>query len=161
MKLGPPPPPRSLSAGSEIDSWCTRCKMDLGHRIVAMVAGTPKRVLCMTCGSEHNFRAPKSIQQKVATSRTRTTSKSAGASGSTAKASTSARAKNALVEWENKVRSGGVFRRYSITERFSEGDLISHKKFGEGYVVALAEDDKLTVAFSDGERTLVHGMGDS
>ncbi len=51
-----PSPQKKLSAGSEIDAWCTRCRMDLGHRIVAMVGTAPKRVICLTCGSVHNYR---------------------------------------------------------------------------------------------------------
>ena len=51
---------KPLTAASEIDSWCTKCRMDLGHRIVAMVGGAPKRDVCLTCGSEHNYRAPRS-----------------------------------------------------------------------------------------------------
>ena len=47
---------KPLTAGSEIDAWCTKCRMDLLHRIVAMVRGRPKRVICMTCNSEHNYR---------------------------------------------------------------------------------------------------------
>ena len=50
---------KKLTAGSEIDAWCTKCRMDLGHRIVAMVKDQPKRVVCQTCGSQHNYRAPK------------------------------------------------------------------------------------------------------
>jgi len=33
---------------------------DLGHRIVAMVDRRPKRVICLTCNSEHNYRPPRS-----------------------------------------------------------------------------------------------------
>ena len=50
---------KSLTAGSEIDAWCTKCRMDLMHRIVAMVQSAPKRVICLTCNSEHNYRAPR------------------------------------------------------------------------------------------------------
>src|SRR5258706_13789676 len=53
---------KPLTAGSEIDAWCTRCRMDLGHRIVAMVGGAPKRVICQTCNSEHNYREPRTLK---------------------------------------------------------------------------------------------------
>jgi hypothetical protein len=51
---------KPLGAGSEIDAWCTWCRMDLGHRVVAMVGGAPKRVVCLTCDREHDYRAPRS-----------------------------------------------------------------------------------------------------
>src|SRR5262245_28513441 len=49
----------TISAGSEIDAWCTSCRMTLNHRVVAMVEGVAKRVLCLTCNKQHNYRAPK------------------------------------------------------------------------------------------------------
>src|SRR2546422_867426 len=42
--------------GADIDAWCTRCKMNLGHTILAMVSGRPVRVRCNTCQGEHNYR---------------------------------------------------------------------------------------------------------
>lgn len=140
-----------LSAGSEIDCWCTRCKMDLGHRIVAMVGGTPKRVVCMTCGSEHNFRAPKG----AATPRPAKSTKKSTSPRTTAAAK--AAATSSREEWERRVRSGGAFKRYTITETFAVDDLVTHKKFGDGYVLADLGGGKLTVAFADGTRTLIHG----
>jgi hypothetical protein len=153
---------KRLSAGSEIDSWCTRCKMDLGHRIVAMVALTPKRVICLTCASEHNYRA---AQGDVVKARK-------GADGVTKAAKSPARAKTATKagtkvgavrgavrarqEWEQQVQSGKPFRQYLSTERYSIGDLLRHTKFGDGHVVGLSAPNKLTIAFVDGERTLIH-----
>lgn len=145
-----PIPRRPLTAGSEIDSWCTRCKMDLGHRIVAMVSGAPKRVVCMTCNSEHNYRAPKAASAALPRAPRRTaTAKSAPAEKKTKV--TSSRA-----EWERQVRSGRPLRRYTTAERFSLGDLVQHKKFGDGYVSALNGEGKVTITFADGEKTLIH-----
>lgn len=143
---------RPLSAGQEIDAWCTRCKMDLGHRIVAMVSDAPKRVVCMTCGSEHNYRASKSDEvAKAPRPRAKTATAGPGKTGTR-------RAIQGKAEWERRVRSGKPFKRYTTEERFVADDLVFHKKFGEGYVVAVHEG-KVTVAFSDGERTLVHAAG--
>lgn len=140
-----PPQKKGLSAGKEVDAWCTRCRMDLGHRVVAMVGSVPKRVVCMTCGSEHNYRAPKGeavaakpVRQKVG-----------------AKPRASAKT-NARATWENQVRSGKPIRAYSIGTVFAEGQLIDHKKFGLGHVVQLVSPNKIIVAFESGERTLLH-----
>lgn len=150
--MTPTPPPKTLKAGAEIDAWCTRCKMDLGHRIVAMVGKGPKRVLCMTCSSEHNYRAPKSAE--VAKASKKTTTKAKAKPGARALAAAAARE-----EWEAKVRSGAPVKRYGISESFQEGEVITHKKFGDGYVEAV-NSGKITVAFSDCERTLVHEVKD-
>jgi hypothetical protein len=149
-----PSPRKPLSAGSEIDAWCTRCKLDLGHRIVAMVGSAPKRVICLTCGSEHNYRAPKSETRKTVGA-ARAPQKKASGGTKISKAAALAHS-----EWETAVRSGKPFRDYSISQKFQVGDLIRHKKFGEGYVVAQIGPQKLTVAFSSGEKTLIHDQGD-
>ena len=46
----------NYSTGGYVDAWCTKCKMELGHTIIAMVDNMPKRVQCNTCGGKHNFR---------------------------------------------------------------------------------------------------------
>ena len=144
--------PKPLTAGSEIDAWCTRCKLDLGHRIVAMVHSTPKRVLCQTCGSEHNYRPPKSAKQAKATTR----KPRAGATSKSTGQKPRAKSAASYGDWEAAVRSGKPFRDYSIDKHFEEGELLRHKKFGEGYVVAQLGPQKISVAFSSGEKTLIH-----
>lgn len=155
-------PRRNLSAGQEIDAWCTRCKLDLGHRIIAIVEQLPKRVVCMTCGSEHNYKAPKTNAPGVVNSTRRVTvNQTASKKSSATKPKTSSEPRpraGGRAEWERRTRSGGAFRRYAPTDRFQEGDLVTHAKFGEGYVVSLIGSDKLTIAFHDGEKTLVHGL---
>jgi hypothetical protein len=39
---------------------------------------------------------------------------------------------------------------------FRSGQLVLHPKFGEGYVVDVREDGKVTMMFRDGPRTLAH-----
>ena len=29
----------ALKVGGDVDAWCTRCKMNLGHTVLAMVGG--------------------------------------------------------------------------------------------------------------------------
>ncbi len=153
---------KKLTAGGEIDAWCTRCKMDLGHRIVAMVGPLPKRVVCLTCDSQHNYRAAKSngvtpagaAAPRAAASRTsgRPGRASAGAKRPTAAARVEQR-------WEELVgdRPQATFKRYGVSSRFSAGELIAHPKFGPGAVVMVLEDGKISVVFRDAERTLAHG----
>ncbi|OQX68849.1 MAG: hypothetical protein B6A08_08445 [Sorangiineae bacterium NIC37A_2] len=130
----------------------------MGHRVVAMVQGVPKRVICMTCGSEHNYRAPKSAPApRAALGKTRERSSSAKSTTSDATRANKSRA-SAHAEWESAVRSGRPFRRYLATEQYAAGDLIQHKKFGDGLVRDTSGHDKIIVAFSDGERTLIHRL---
>jgi len=47
--------------GGDIDAYCTRCKLDMTHTIEAMnEAGEVLRVRCNSCGSQHQFHAPRS-----------------------------------------------------------------------------------------------------
>jgi len=112
----------------------------------------------MTCGSEHNYRAPKSQEApakakgKAKPARALATKASGGAT----KKPTSKIA--AREEWEAAVRSGRPFRVYAASNRFQPGELVQHTKFGDGFVRDVSGTDKIIVSFSDGDRTLIHGL---
>lgn len=161
---------KSLTAGSEIDSWCTRCKMVLGHRIVALVRTEPARVICMTCGSEHRYKKRAPGTQSVSPVKrtadggiaqvgragepaTKTSAKKAGAK---AAPRTGARSN----DWEARVLGQAVssFTRYSMTHIFSAGELVTHSKFGDGYVSEIVDPKKVTIQFRDEQKTLAQGL---
>lgn len=152
---------KPLTAGSEIDAWCTKCRLDLGHRIVAMVQGVPKRVVCQTCGSEHNYRAPKVLKPSVGVVvRNRTeTPKKAKATSAAARAANKAKTEHERYEnWAARTLGQAVdaFTRYSMDASFGEGQLVFHPKFGEGYVEQVLEGGKISIMFRDGAKTLAH-----
>lgn len=141
-----------VKAGQEVDSWCTKCRLDLLHRVVAAVGGQPKRVECKTCHSQHNYRAPKGSGVAAAT---RTTTKKKAAprtrrSGSSGNSS-----------WIQLVagKDTSKFVPYDIATRFVPDQLVNHKKFGDGCVTSVLDDQKITVLFRDGEKTLIHNRG--
>lgn len=137
----------AITAGSEIDAWCTSCRLTLNHRIVAMVGGNAKRVLCLTCNKQHNFRRPKAAGATTAVGKA--PKKPTGAP----KVTVAAR------EWQANVgdRDSAEFLPYSIHTTFETGQLVAHPKFGSGYVKETLASQKLCVLFKDGPRTLVHG----
>src|SRR5205809_624228 len=49
--------------GKEALSYCTSCKMDLNHTIVALKGDRIAKVHCLTCKKEHVYRAPKGITE--------------------------------------------------------------------------------------------------
>jgi hypothetical protein len=153
---------KALSAGSEIDAWCTKCRLDLGHRIVALVAGVPKRVICQTCGGEHAYHAPRSLPAKAgvfirrpnAPAATEKRPQPAGV-----RAAQRARVEQERYDaWAERTlgRTVDAFKRYSMDLTLAAGELVLHPKFGEGYVDAVREDGKVSVMFRDGARTLAH-----
>ena len=128
-----------------------------------MVAGVPKRVLCLTCNKQHNFRRPKA--EGAGESSGAASSVAAGKSGSSS--SKSSKKSSAIApkspsparEWQTNVadRDSSDFVPYSIHTTFEPGQLVDHPKFGWGYVKETLASQKLCILFKDGPRTLVHG----
>lgn len=120
-----------------------------------MVQNRPKRVVCQTCGSQHNYRAPKSVDAGV---RIRRTSKAPLSKSPSSRAKAES---DRQVEWERRIAGNtlGAFKRYSIDTVFSPDDLVNHKKFGEGYVVDVPDPKKVVIMFKDGPKTLAQGHG--
>ncbi len=145
------------STGGEVDAYCTKCKMDLNHRIVAMEGDTIRRVECLTCRGQHNYRLPKSASQPAR--------KRAAKKRATKAAATRARtlqleaAAVLLAEWEQATQGHGPekFTAYRVTEQLTPGQLLSHKKFGDGVVTEIVEGSKVRVLFEPGIKLLVHG----
>jgi hypothetical protein len=146
---------KRLTAGSEIDAWCTKCRMNLAHRIVALVDGRPKRVVCMTCGSEHNYREPKDETRGQARGSRARTSKGTRTRVTAAAAQEAQRRQ----EWQTRVTNepSESFRPYSTADTFALGELVLHRKFGAGYVSEVLPEGKLSVMFESGPKTLIHG----
>ena len=154
---------KAHKTGGEADSWCTKCKLVLNHRVIAMVGGTPVRVECSTCGSHHNFR-PRAPGDK-APSAARSTGSSSSAGPRSTRASVT-KAQQAVLErekmWEKAIAGKAVneFRPYRVDQTFSEGDLIRHKKFGDGVVTRILDPKKVEILFKDEPRTLAQGLTD-
>lgn len=148
---------KPLTAGSEIDSYCTRCRMDLGHRIVAMVGGAPKRVICLTCNSEHNYREPRTLKSSssVVIRNKKSEPKPTAAQRVTQKARAEAERHET---WATRAlgKPLDAFTKYGMDRHFREGELVIHTKFGEGYVDQVLDGGKVSVMFRDGARTLAH-----
>lgn len=153
---------KPLKAGGEVDSWCTKCKLVLNHRIIAMVGATPVRVECSTCSSHHNFRA-RAPGDKAPTAGTRSSGASAAPRSTR---STVTKAAQAALDrertWEKSIAGKGVhdFRPYRVTETFTEGQLVRHSKFGDGVVVRILDPKKVEILFKDDTRTLAQALTD-
>ncbi|MBS2013436.1 MAG: hypothetical protein JST00_11140 [Deltaproteobacteria bacterium] len=155
---------KPLRAGGEVDSWCTKCKLVLNHRIIAMVQGTPARVECSTCGSHHNFRA-RAPGEKAPSTGTRSSGGSSASSGPRSVRGPT-KAQQAVMDrertWEKAIAGKGVhdFRPYRVTEVFAEGDLVRHSKFGDGVVMRVIDPKKVEILFKDEPRTLAQALTD-
>ena len=135
------------SAGHDIDTYCSRCKLDLAHVIIALSAGQPVRVLCKTCNSEHAFRKPK---RKTTGVTKRAASKKSTTIAPQGPLSTEAY--HQMLSGRDLSRS----RRYTIKETFEVDDVVDHKKFGIGLVTKMLGDQKIEVTFREGAKILIH-----
>lgn len=146
---------KSLGAGSEIDAYCTKCRMDLNHRIVAMAEGKPVRTECLTCHSQHNYYRPKSAAPEKAPRVARVKDLSTRARTST-KSEVGQR-----LHWEKAIagRTPSEFAAYNVSASFVVGQLIRHVKFGDGVVTEVNDARKVTILFSEGPKLLAQAMG--
>jgi len=155
--------PKTLKPGSEVDAWCTKCRMDLLHRIIAMEGPKIARVECRTCNGHHNYRRPKSSPAPVTTKAERLpakagTARSPALSGRKLAAHELERQREST--WEKAVLGKPMtsFRAYRASQTFASGDLIRHGKFGDGYIVRIIDRQKVEVMFKDGPRTLAQAL---
>jgi hypothetical protein len=135
--------------GKEVDSWCTKCKLVLGHTIEAVVNGRITKVHCNTCKGQHAYRARAPGTGTGTGSRPR------------ASRATGSRAAPAAVVYADLLRGrdAGAAREYGSGERFAPKELIKHTTFGLGVVTALKDVNKIEVLFPDGAKTLIHRRG--
>jgi len=132
---------KRLSAGEEVASYCTRCRLILDHVIVAMTGESIIQVKCKTCGGSHKFRSAARTTGPVRKEK--------------APAGRRLTVKNPGVVWETSLSvAQGPEIPYRMTTCYSAGDVIVHTAFGRG-IVQKACPGKCSVLFQDGERLLV------
>lgn len=139
--------------GGDVDAYCTKCRMILGHTIIAMVGDKIARVRCNTCQGQHAYKAgPPGTKAAAA--------RGPAAEGRTRPAAGRAPREKAEVRPFEEIFAGrdteGA-RPYSARERFADDEVLLHPTFGLGLVKS-ARQDKIDVIFKLGEKTLVHAL---
>jgi len=125
-----------MSAGENIASYCTKCKLVLDHAIIAMDGETIAKVKCKTCGSAHKYRT-EADAKKI-----RSTKKKEDP------------ARTAEVLWESCLAEAkGKERSYEMAGKYRIGDVVLHNTFGKGVVRKLYLN-KCDVLFKDKERLM-------
>src|SRR5205807_803610 len=123
------PMPQALRVGGDIDAFCTKCKMMLGHTILAMVGSKAARVRCNTCQGEHAFKEAPAHKKGKWQPR-------------------AVREKPQVTSWEALMaqKNPANARKYSPKESFAREQLVQHPTFGIG-IVQEVRGDKIEVAF--------------
>jgi hypothetical protein len=125
----------SYSVGGDIDAWCTKCKLELGHTITALVDNLPKKVKCNTCSAQHIFRA-----KPFKRSRTKQNS-----------SARKSRAKEATYqEYLSRLTGGDPANstKYNIKGNFIKDEIIDHLSFGIGIVLSVINFNKINILFN-------------
>ncbi len=141
-----------MAVGQEIICFCSSCKLDLRHTIVAHRSGNSgsiAKVKCHTCTKIHAYRNNPGTK---------------GAEAAAKKRESSPREKAQIipveVEWremlsksENKPSLA-----YAPTKEYQAGDVIEHPTFGAGVVRAIKDGNKFEVLFQRDVKTLIHKL---
>ncbi len=132
-----------IEVGSEIEAYCTKCKAVLAHVVVSMQGAKPKRVRCLTCDGEHNYRPTKPASKSASKKAKKPVKKTAG--------------KKTRQSWEEVMQeaSNKPHKPYTMSGSFGEGDWIEHSHFGLGCVQSFVAPNKITVRFADSVRLLI------
>ena len=137
----------SNPVGTETLSYCTSCKMDLGHVVVALKGDRIAKVQCKTCKKEHGFRAPKGITEPRKKAAKKGKKKDDGNT-----------TVHVEVEWERLMSQNKELpmKPYGAKKAFILGDKIRHDSFGDGIVNRLIYPNKIEVIFRLDMKVLIH-----
>jgi hypothetical protein len=132
----------------------------LNHRIVSMKEGKAHQVECLTCRATHLWRAHPPGEKGTPSGGGERSRAASGSSSGTGTRSSRAPALRQEQQWEKAIagRGMGDFKVYNVGGTFLEGDLVRHKKFGDGVVTRVIDAHKVEVLFRDEPRTLAQGM---
>jgi hypothetical protein len=126
-----------------------------------MVGAQPARVECIACNGVHNYRprAPGEKAEPAGGGVVRRAAPAAATRSSLTKAEQARREKEQTWEKATSGKLAADFRKYDVKQRFAEGELLRHAKFGDGVVLRVIDAAKIEVLFRDGDsRTLAQGL---
>lgn len=137
------------SAGSNIETRCTKCREILNHTIVAMIEDKIVRVECNTCHSAHNYRPEKPVKVPAAA---KTVIKKTPAPRKVKVDPIEA----ARAEWEVLQPNMNPDKAipYDINKPYRLRNLLLHPVFGLGVVQLVLQPNKMDVLFQEGVKRL-------
>lgn len=138
------------ATAQETMAYCTSCKMDLNHRVVAMKGDRIAKAQCLTCKKEHAYKAPKGITEPPVKKAKK--KKDSGTSQSDSSTSIE-------TEWQKLMTThkDAPTKPYNTKGQFTLGDKLKHPTFGEGIVGRLIYPNKLEVIFQTQIKVLIYG----
>src|SRR6478609_7410260 len=132
--------------GSDVEAYCPKCKGDTTHVVISKYEDEIRRVQCNPCGDVHSFRKPRGdveddVPEPIAAKK---------------------RAMLKKHTWEEffAKHSDKNAKPYEFRERYSDNMIVTHPKFGKGFVSEVVSDSKVEITFKDSRRVLVHNRKD-
>jgi hypothetical protein len=132
--------------GSDVEAYCPKCKGDTTHVVISKYEDEIRRVQCNPCGDVHSFRKPRGdveddVPEPIAAKK---------------------RAMMKKLTWEEffAKHSERNAKPYEFREHYHENVIVTHPKFGVGFVSEILSDSKAEITFKDARRVLVHNRKD-
>jgi hypothetical protein len=132
--------------GSDVEAYCPKCKGDTTHVVISKYEDEIRRVQCNPCGDVHSFRKPRGdveddVPEPIAAKK---------------------RAMMKKHSWEEffAKHSEKNAKPYNFGERYTDNVIVTHPKFGKGFVTEVMSDSKVEITFKDSRRVLVHNRKD-
>jgi hypothetical protein len=132
--------------GSDVEAYCPKCKGDTTHVVISKYEDEIRRVQCNPCGDVHSFRKPRGdveddVPEPIA-------------------AKKRAMMKKQTFEEFFAKHSDKNAKPYEFRENYHENVIVTHPKFGKGFISEIVSDSKVEVTFKDARRVLVHNRKD-
>src|SRR6478609_5495046 len=132
--------------GSDVEAYCPKCKGDTTHVVISKYEDEIRRVQCNPCGDVHSFRKPRGdveedVPEPIA-------------------AKKRALMKKPTFDEFFAKHSDKNAKPYEFREHYNENVIVTHPKFGRGFVSEIMSDSKVEVTFKDSRRVLVHNRKD-
>src|SRR5215831_6194606 len=132
--------------GSDVEAYCPKCKGDTTHVVISKYEDEIRRVQCNPCGDVHSYRKPRGdveddVPEPIAAKK---------------------RAMMKKHSWDEFFAKHGEknARPYEFREQYVENVIVTHPKFGKGFVSEVLSDSKVEITFKDSRRVLVHNRKD-
>ena len=133
--------------GSDIDAYCSKCKLLLNHIVLFLENNMISKVKCKTFGSEHKYKDPKSPSKKSTPSPNRQRVKTGKLDPIYYK-----RVVTAPAQWgdkKNGMNPKQLIKNYRTQDTYQLKDVIQHHTFGLGFVEEIISTTRMDVLFCD------------
>ena len=127
--------------GQEIETMCTKCKVDMIHVITVLKASKIRKVMCKGCLTTHVYKDPKAAK---------------AGPGRPKKVGTGTVRRSRKYDWPTLVAEveDSDITDYDFSQPFAEQQAIRHKKFGVGVITKVIDYGKIEVVFQDEKKVL-------